>query len=52
MLLRVAFRDENAEENASHVGVENGGALAEREAAYGPGGVFADAFERHQRLMI
>src|SRR5919112_5350764 len=46
--LRVAGADKNPEEHACHVRVEDGGALAEREAQDGPGGVRADAFERAQ----
>jgi hypothetical protein len=46
MALRVALRHENPEQHARDVGVENGCALPEREAADGPCGIGADAFER------
>ena len=50
--LRIALADEDAIQHARHVGVENGLALAEREAANRAGGVLADALERQQRLAI
>ena len=50
--LRIALADEHAEQHARDVGVENGGALAEREAADRAGRVGADALEREQRLLV
>ena len=48
----IALADEDAEQHARDVGVEDRGALAEREAADRAGGVFADALERQQRLVV
>ena len=50
--LRIALADEDPEQHAGDVGVEDRGALAEREAADRAGGVFADALERQQRFAI
>ena len=44
--------DEHPEQHARDVGVEDRGALAEREAADRAGGVGADALERQQRLLV
>ena len=50
--LGIALADEHAEQHARDVGVENGRALAEREAADRAGRVGADALERQQRLLV
>src|SRR5437016_4546220 len=52
MALGIAGADEDAEENARDVGVENRGALAKRKAPDRAGGVRADALEREQRLLV
>src|SRR5215470_12543231 len=50
--LEVAVADEDAEQDARNVGVENRGALAKREAADRAGCIRADALERQQRLFV
>src|SRR4051812_12343390 len=50
--LRLSAADEHAEQHAGHVGVENGGALPEREAHHRARGVLADPFERSQRCFV
>ncbi len=49
---RVATTDEHAKEHARDVGVEDGGALAEREAHDSSGRVLTYSFERAQRLFV
>ena len=50
--LHVAASDEDAEQDARHVGVENRGTLAEREASDRACRVLADPFEGEERLGI
>src|SRR5687768_1799488 len=52
MSFGVATRDEDAEQHARDVGIENRRALSKREAADRTGSVRADAFEREQRLLV
>ena len=50
--LGIAGADEHAKQHPRDVGVENGGAFAEREAADRAGRVRADTLERQQRCLI
>src|SRR5688500_5801961 len=52
MRLEVAAADEDPEEDAGDVGVEDCSALTERKTPDRPRGVGADAFERQQRLLV
>ena len=50
--LRIAFADEDTEQDASHIRVENRRALAEREAANRPHRVPAEPLEREKRRFV
>ena len=50
--VRIAGADEHPKEHTGHVGVEDGGALPEREAADGAGRIGADALEREECSLI
>jgi hypothetical protein len=50
--LGIAAADEDAEEHTSDVGVQDRGALTEREAAYRARRIRADPLEREQRRFV